>query len=83
MHCTSHMGCESMRTMSYLTSGAEHDLGCTVLRSCWGAQIEDAFYFLPSPYPEGQTVGAVRHTSAILDKATGQEVPLSEVARPV
>ena len=42
-------------------------------------QIEDAFYFLPSPYPEGKTVGAVRHTSAILDQATGREVPLSEV----
>ena len=43
-------------------------------------QIEDAFYFLPSPYPEGKTVGAVRHTSAILNKATSQEVPLSEVS---
>ena len=42
-------------------------------------QTEDAFYFLPSPYPEGKAVGAVKHTSAILEQSTRREVPLSEV----
>ena len=42
-------------------------------------QVSDAWYTLPSPYPEGQTVGAVKHTSSILNAATSQEVPLSEV----
>ena len=44
-------------------------------------QVSDAWYTLPNPYPEGQAVGAVKHTSTILNKATAQEVPLSEVRR--
>ncbi|DBA67434.1 TPA: hypothetical protein ACH3X2_001720 [Trebouxia sp. C0005] len=40
-------------------------------------QGEDAFYFLPNPFPEGVEVGVTKQTLAIVDDSNRQ-VPLSE-----
>ncbi|KAL0040659.1 hypothetical protein WJX79_000858 [Trebouxia sp. C0005] len=39
---------------------------------------EDAFYFLPNPFPEGVEVGVTKQTLAIVDDSNRQ-VPLSEL----
>ncbi|KAL0020529.1 hypothetical protein WJX79_005453 [Trebouxia sp. C0005] len=41
-------------------------------------QIEDAFYFLPNPYPEGNIVGVVKQTLGLVD-GSSRQVPLSEL----
>ena len=41
-------------------------------------QIEDAFYFLPNPFPEGNIVGVVKQTLGLVD-GSSRQVPLSEV----
>ena len=41
-------------------------------------QIEDAFYFLPNPFPEGKIVGVVKQTLGLVD-GSSRQVPLSEV----
>lgn len=41
-------------------------------------QVEDAFYFLPNPFPEGIMVGVVKQTLGLVDSSSRQ-VPLSEV----
>lgn len=43
-------------------------------------QIEDAFYFLPNPFPEGNIVGVVKQTLGLVD-GSSRQVPLSEVLR--
>lgn len=43
-------------------------------------QIEDAFYFLPNPFPEGNIVGVVKQTLGLVD-GSSRQVPLSEVHR--
>ena len=63
--------CSSHSSLSLKVSTVSYTHSCL--------QTEDAFYFLPSPYPEGKAVGAVKHTSAILEQSTRREVPLSEV----
>ncbi|DBA84449.1 TPA: hypothetical protein ACH3X1_006082 [Trebouxia sp. C0004] len=41
-------------------------------------QIEDAFYFLPNPFPEGNIVGVVKQTLGLVD-GSSRQVPLSEL----
>ena len=43
-------------------------------------QIEDAFYFLPNPFPAGNIVGVVKQTLGLVD-GSSRQVPLSEVHR--
>lgn len=43
-------------------------------------QIEDAFYFLPNPFPLGNIVGVVKQTLGLVD-GSSRQVPLSEVHR--
>lgn len=43
-------------------------------------QIEDAFYFLPNPFPVGNIVGVVKQTLGLVD-GSSRQVPLSEVHR--
>lgn len=45
---------------------------------CGFVQVEDAFYFLPNPFPEDKLVGVVKQTLGLVDSSTRQ-VPLSEV----